>query len=60
MGLDAEVTEAVVRTLTAMHETKEGRARMEAFDDTARFDVLSAKAMAPVMGLAERISGPAG
>lgn len=49
--LDPALTQALTTVLSGLHETAEGREVLEEFDDTARFDALSAADLAPVLDL---------
>lgn len=50
-GLDTELVRALTTELRGMHTTPQGRKVLEAFEETARFDSLSAEAFAPFLGL---------
>ena len=49
--LDPALTQALTEVLSGLHETAEGREVLEGFDDTARFDALTAEDLAPVLEL---------
>ncbi|SDN98711.1 phosphate/phosphite/phosphonate ABC transporter substrate-binding protein [Geodermatophilus sp. DSM 45219] len=49
--LDPALARAVTTLFTGLHETAEGREVLEEFDDTARFDALTAADLAPVLDL---------
>ena len=49
--LEPALVQALTATLTALHETEEGRSVLEDFDGTERFDVLTGDALAPAMQL---------
>jgi phosphonate transport system substrate-binding protein len=49
--LDPALAQAVTTLLTGLHETAEGPEVLEEFDDTARFDELTAESLAPVLEL---------
>ncbi|MCV2490194.1 phosphate/phosphite/phosphonate ABC transporter substrate-binding protein [Geodermatophilus sp. YIM 151500] len=51
VDLDPAVRDAVVAVLTALHEDAEGRAVLEEFDGTARFDVLPPEGLEPILRL---------
>jgi phosphonate transport system substrate-binding protein len=50
-GLEPELVQALRELLTTLHESAGGLSALHAFDDTARFDALTADALAPVLDL---------
>lgn len=50
-GLDPALVTALTRVLTILHGTPTGRAVLEGFDETARFDALAPDDLAPVVAL---------